>query len=128
MDQELERLSALTERIIGCAITVHKALGPGLLESAYRRCLALELRAAGLHVAEEVPVGLEYRGEIIHDVYRMDLIVEGKVIVEVKAVEHVVPVFQAQLLTYMRLTRKRVGLILNFNTVLLKDGIVRRVL
>jgi GxxExxY protein len=118
----------LTARIIGAAITVHKALGPGLLESAYHSCLKFELASEGLSVDSEVPVPLDYRGHRLDCGYRIDLLVERRVIVEVKAVERLQPIHEAQLLTYLRLAGKSIGLLLNFNSPYLRDGIKRMVL
>ena len=117
----------LTERIIGCAIEVHRTLGPGLLESTYARALAIELETAGLRVACQVPVPLRYKGHDLGE-YRLDLMVEDAVVVEVKAVERFDQVHEAQLLTYLRLTGKRIGLIINFNRRTLREGIKRIVL
>lgn len=118
----------LTGAIIGAAIAVHKALGPGLLESAYERCLILELEANGYAVQSQVEVPITYRGHTIACAYRMDLVVESAVVVELKAVEQLLPIHEAQLLTHMRLTGLRTGLLLNFNTPYLRDGIKRFVL
>lgn len=118
----------LTREIIGAAIDVHKELGPGLLESAYEECLAIELELRGIKFQRQCGVPIVYRGRTIECSYRLDLLVEDQVIVEIKAVDRFDPVHQAQLLTYLRLTRKRVGLILNFNTPYLRDGIKRIVL
>lgn len=118
----------LTERIIGAAIDVHRALGPGLLESAYEACLAFEMRDRGMNVVEQVDLPLVYRGLHLDCGYRIDLLVEDSVIVELKCVKSLEPIHEAQLLTYLRLARKRVGLLLNFHTPVLKDGILRRVL
>jgi len=118
----------LTERIIGAAIEVHRHLGPGLLESAYRRCLAHELKIRELRVASEVTLDLVYKGLTIPASYRLDLLVEDRVIVEVKAIARELPLHRAQLLTYLRLSERRVGLLFNFNTALLKEGIVRVIL
>lgn len=115
----------LTTHIIGAAIEVHRALGPGLLESAYRRCLAHELAIRGLKVAQEVSLPLEYKGLRLDDTYRLDLLVEDKVIVEVKSVARLEAIHLAQTLTYLRLSRQEVGLLLNFNVPALKDGIRR---
>jgi len=120
-------INLLTWTIIGCAIAVHKALGPGLLEAAYRACLIAELRHAGLRVEVEVPVPIVYRGMKIDCGYRIDLIVEGTVILEIKSIAAVLPIHEAQLMTYLRLTDKPLGLLLNFNVPVMKDGIVRRV-
>jgi GxxExxY protein len=115
-------IDALTRKIIGCAITVHSTLGPGLLESAYQTCLVLELRHGGLRVDVDVAVPVVYRGVRINCGYRLDLLVEGIVILELKTVSVILPVHEAQLLTYLKLTEKPVGLLLNFNVKLLKDG------
>jgi GxxExxY protein len=117
----------LTEQIIGCAIEVHRTLGPGLLESAYAEALAAELSESGCRCARQVAVPLVYKGRSIGD-YRLDLIVDDAVVVEVKAVERFDPVHDAQLLTYLRLSGKRVGLLINFNRRLLREGIRRLVL
>jgi GxxExxY protein len=121
-----EEPDPLTERIIGCAIEVHRTLGPGLLESAYVGALSVELGEARLRVARQVAVPLTYKGREIGE-YRLDLLVEDTVVVEVKAVERFDPVHEAQLLTYLRLTGKRVGLLINFNQRLLREGIKRRI-
>jgi len=115
----------LTGRILGAAIEVHRHLGPGLLESAYRACLIDELKAAGLHVRSEVAVPVMYKGRSIEGAYRADLVVEGAVLVELKAVEQILPIHEAQTLTYMRLGNLPLGLLLNFNVSRLKDGIRR---
>jgi GxxExxY protein len=117
----------LTERIIGCAIEVHRTLGPGLLESTYVEALTFELGEAAMRFARQVPVPLTYKGRCLGE-YRLDLLVEETVVLEVKAVERFDPVHEAQLLTYLRLTGKRVGLLINFNRRLLRDGIKRVVL
>lgn len=116
-------LSALAHNIIGGAIEVHRALGPGLLESAYLRCLTKELRFRGLRVDSEVEVPIIYRGERIDCHYRLDLFVEGAIIVEVKSVEHLLPVHSAQVLTYLRLMQAPKALLLNFNVAVLKSGL-----
>jgi len=118
----------LTEVIIGAAIEVHRHLGPGLLESAYRRCLVHELRLRDVSVASEVSLDLEYKGLLVPASYRLDLLVADRVIVEVKAVDRTTPIHEAQLLTYLRLAGRKAGLLLNFKVKLLKDGITRRVL
>ena len=114
----------LTERIIGCAIEVHRHLGPGLLESTYEEALCLELREQGLSFVRQIPVPISYKGHMLGD-YRLDLLVEDSVVVEIKSVERYDPVFQAQLLTYLRATSKRIGLLINFNSRLLHDGVKR---
>jgi GxxExxY protein len=117
----------LTERIIGAAIEVHRALGPRLLESAYEECLAWELRHSGLSVERQVPLPVVYKGVRLDAGYRLDLVVEKQVIVELKTVERILPVHEAQLLTYLRLSGLRTGLILNFYAAVLKSGIKRMV-
>ncbi len=118
----------LTHQIIGLAMRVHTRLGPGLLESAYERCLCHELDQAGLAYARQVELPLAYDGVMLDCGYRTDLIVNEAVVLELKSVEQIVPLHEAQLLTYLRLSGCRVGLLLNFNTLSLKDGIRRRVL
>ena len=113
----------LTESIIGCAIRVHEAIGPGLLESIYDRCLAIELRASGLQVEVGRRVGITYRDQPVDLIYIPDLIVEGTVILEIKAVERLNAVHQAQLITYLRLTGCPVGLLLNFHATSMRAGI-----
>jgi GxxExxY protein len=118
----------LTAVIIGAAIEVHRHLGPGLLESAYRKCLMRELEIRGISYECEVPLPLEYKGIRVSPAYQMDLVVAGLVVVEIKAVAKIERVHEAQLLTYLRLSGKRVGLLINFHVPVLKDGIVRRIL
>ena len=119
-------LNAVASRALDCAFRVHSTLGHGLLESAYKSCLAIELQESGLSVEIEPPVPLVYRGRLVADVgYRMDLLVERELILEIKSVETLHPVHHAQLLSYLRLADKRLGLLINFNTVWLKDGIKR---
>ncbi len=115
----------LTGEIIGAAIEVHKALGPGLLESAYEACLAKELSVRGVKVERQVAIKLEYKGELLDCVYRMDLVVENAVLIEIKAVEALLPIHDAQVLTYLKLTGLRRALLLNFNTPYLRNGIKR---
>lgn len=122
-----DHLNQLTERIIGAAIAIHSALGPGLLESAYEACLAYELTDAGLHVEQQKPLALVYRGIQLDCGYRLDLLVENAVIVEIKAVESLTPLHQAQLLSYLKLSGHPVGLLINFHVTSLKDGIRRLV-
>jgi len=114
--------------VLGAAIEVHRTLGPGLLESLYARCLAIEMEARGLHVRREVPIPIEYRGVQLQQGYRIDLLVNEAIIIEVKSVLRLEPVFKAQLLTYLRLTGHQVGFLLNFNTAVLRQGITRMVL
>jgi GxxExxY protein len=118
----------LTEAIIGAAIEVHRALGPGLLESAYEECLKHELRGRGISFLSQVEVPVVYKGLALECGYKIDLLVEDTVVVELKSVEQSHPVHEAQLMTYLRLSGKRVGLLINFNVEVLKHGIVRRVL
>jgi len=115
----------LTGKIIGAAIEVHKNLGPGLLESAYNRCLAIELKTAGLNFDSENLLPIIYKGLQIDAAYRFDFLVEDKVIVEIKAVEMILPVHKAQIITYLKLANKKVGLLINFHSAMLKDGIYR---
>ena len=118
----------ITEKIIAAAIDVHRALGPGLLESAYQACLARELELSGIPFEREKPILVQYRGINVDCGYRLDFIVEGKVVVELKTVDSLEGIHEAQLLTYLRLTGCKVGLLINFNVPLLRNGIVRRVL
>ena len=115
----------LSYPVIGAAIEVHRVLGPGLLESAYERVLAYELRSRGLSIQEQVLVPLEYKGIIVEAGYRMDILVEGKLVLEIKAIEVLAPVHFAQTLTYLRLSGHELGLLINFNTAVVKDGIHR---
>lgn len=117
----------LSNLIIGCAIEVHKILGPGLLESAYENCLAYELNQKGVTVLQQVPMPIVYKDVRLDHGYRMDLLVDGRVVVEVKSVEFISDIHEAQLLTYLKLGDYRLGLILNFNTNTLKTGIKRLV-
>ena len=116
----------LTDRIIGCAIEVHRHLGPGLLESVYETALCIELRADGLTFRRQVGVPLFYKGELISE-HRPDLVVSDAAVVEVKSIVRLEPVHDAQMLTYLRVTKLHVGLILNFNTAVMKQGIRRLV-
>ena len=118
-------LNQISEQVIGGAITVHRTLGPGLLESTYETCLCHELKKLGLGVARQKTLPVIYDGLTIDNGYRVDLVVEEKVIVELKAVEKVLPVHEAQLLSYLRLAHCNLGLLINFNTKYLKDGISR---
>ncbi len=126
---------ALTDReeeiasvVVDAAVKVHKVLGPGLLESIYESCLAHELRMRGLRVSTQVTFPVVYESFSIEKGLRVDLLVEDLVILEIKAVEHILHVHEAQLLTYLKLSHKRLGFLLNFNAPLMKDGIHRRVL
>ncbi len=125
MERQKLSTNEITEAIIGAAMKVHSTLGPGLLESAYRVCLACELRNAGFNVKCEVVLPVIYEGLKLDAGYRMDMLVNDTVIVELKAAEAMLPVYSAQLLSYLRLSRKQVGLVINFNVVHLRDGIKR---
>lgn len=118
-------INQITEKIIGCAIEVHKKLGPGLLESAYEECLSFELQKAGLNVERQKPVPVIYKDIKLDCGYRMDLLVENTVIIELKTVDAFNPVHEAQILTYMKFGNKVIGLLINFNVTLLKNGIKR---
>jgi GxxExxY protein len=118
----------LSNRVIGCAIEVHKNLGPGLLESTYRRCLAYELSQAGIAFETESPLPVDYKGVKLDCGYRLDLVVDGKLIVELKSVDELLPVHKAQLLTYLKLSGIEVGLLINFNVRYLRNGIQRLVM
>jgi GxxExxY protein len=113
------------EQIIACAIEVHRELGPGLLESCYRRCLEKELHEGKAKVVSEIPVTVIYKAEKVDCGFRLDLVVNDLVVVEIKAVEHLMPVHSAQVLTYLRLANYQVGLLINFNKRMVKDGIKR---
>jgi GxxExxY protein len=117
--------SPISRHIVGCAMRVHRHLGPGLLESTYRAAMLRELELADLRALGEVAIGMNYKGLPIDCGFRADIVVEGKVIVELKAVERILPIHCAQLLTYLKLTGMRVGLLVNFNTVHLRDGLKR---
>jgi len=119
---------ALTEKIIGAAIEVHRALGPGLLESAYEECLCHELCLQKIGFVRQHPLPVVYKGVRLDCGYRLDLVVENRVIVELKTVDAILPIHEAQLLTYLRLAGIRTGLILNFNVPVLRQGIKRMVL
>lgn len=118
-------LNEITEKIIGSAIEVHRHLGPGLLESAYEECLCYELSQSGLMFQRQVHLPIRYKGILLQSAHRMDLIVEDAIVVELKATEEMLPIFSAQLLTYLKSAQKPVGLLINFNVPVLKDGIRR---
>ena len=124
-NQKNGSLNLLTEKIIGCAIEVHKGIGPGLLESAYEECLCFELSQNGLLFERQVPLPVIYKGVNLDCGYRLDLIVEGAIILEIKTVDKIIPIHEAQLLSYLRMLDKRIGLILNFHSTILKNGIKR---
>ena len=121
------RTNDITGAVVNSAMKVHSILGPGLLESAYQACLAYELRSRGLEVATQVGLPVVYEGQKLELGYRMDLLVENRVVMEVKSVELIHPIHEAQLLSYMRLSRIQVGLLINFNVLHLRDGIQRMV-
>ena len=121
-------INDLTHEVIGASIEVHRKLGPGLLESAYRRCLRRELMLRCIPYRKEYPLPLEYKGIRLECGYRVDILVGGLVPVEVKSVQALAPIHDAQLLTYLRLGGWRVGLLINFNVVVLKDGIHRKIM
>ncbi len=125
MDQAL---NALTHRIIGLAMQVHTQLGPGLLESAYEHSLCHEFGCNDIPYQRQQPLPLDYKGTRLDCGYRANIIVDRKVVLELKSLDQIAPLHEAQLLTYLRLSRCRIGLLLNFNTLSLKDGIRRRVL
>jgi GxxExxY protein len=118
-------MNQLSSKIIGAAIEVHKTLGPGLLESAYEECLCHELGIQGLLFEKQKPLSIDYKGKKLDCGYRLDIIVEKAVIIELKSCEKIEPIHKAQLLTYLKLSGINLGLILNFNVSLMRDGIVR---
>ena len=120
-----DKLDQINRRIIGGAIEVHKTVGPGLLESAYQACLAFELREAGLKVEEQLPLPVVYKNVKLDCGYRIDLLVEREILVEIKAIEGLAPIHDAQLLSYLHLSGKRVGLLMNFHSRVLKHGLKR---
>ena len=121
-DQKVRSFDRLTNEIIGAAIEVHRNLGPGLLESAYQACLCRELGREGFAFQKEVPLPLEYKGEILDCGYRMDLVVESRVLVEIKSVESLQPIHKAQVITYLKLSGIHLGLLLNFNVMSMRMG------
>jgi GxxExxY protein len=118
----------LSQQVIGLAIEVHRHLGPGLLESAYEECLCLELKEAGLPFRRQVPLPIIYKSIKLDCGYRLDLVVKDRLILEIKAAEQLLPIHNVQLLTYMKLSGIRTGLLLNFNSAVLKDGLRRLIL
>ncbi len=118
-------LNEITGKIVNAAFAVHSTLGPGLMEQVYKACLKLELEERALRVQSEVLIPVLYKGLRLDLGFRVDLIVESEIIVELKAVESIAPIHKAQLLTYLKLTNKKLGLLINFNTPLIKDGIHR---
>lgn len=124
----LSHESGVGERVIGLAIAVHRHLGPGLLESAYEECFCFELAQAGIAHRRQVPLPVIYKDVRLDCGYRLDVLVENELIIEIKAVERILPIHEAQMLTYLRLSGLRAGLLMNFNSVVLKDGLRRIVL
>ena len=124
LSDELERL---VHNVIGCCIAVHRALGPGMLELIYARALCLELEATGIAFEREKPYPVRYRGQLLCE-QRLDFVISGAIVLEIKSVEQLGPIHHAQLLSYLRVSGLRVGLLLNFNVPVLKDGLARKVL
>jgi GxxExxY protein len=119
-----EQVNQITDTIIGAAIQVHRVLGPGLLESAYDACLAFELIDRGLKIEQQKPLPLVYRQVKLDCGYRLDLLVESRVVIEIKAIEQLAPIHQAQLLSYLKMSNYKMGLLINFNVRVLKNGII----
>jgi GxxExxY protein len=119
------RIDVVSQTIIGAAVEVHRSLGPGLLESSYQRCLAYELASRGVRLDREVEIPIRYKGLVLRPGYRIDMLVEGAVVVEVKTVAAIEPIHKAQILTYLKLMDLRVGLLINFNVARLLDGLRR---
>ena len=125
--EEYQEYNELSRKVIGAAIEVHRELGAGLLESAYEYCLTTELERRGLDVQTQIDIPLYYKGSPTGKSYRLDMLVENKIIVEIKAVDTLLPIHEVQLVTYLKLTHKAIGLLINFNVSVLKDGIKRRI-
>ncbi|MDR3441126.1 GxxExxY protein [Telmatospirillum sp.] len=121
-------LEEFGQQVVDSAFKVHKELGPGLLESVYETCMLRELSKRGVSARRQVPVPIVYDGETLDAALKLDLLVGGEIIVEIKAVEKIIPLHQAQLLTYLRLSQKRLGFLINFNVKLIRDGVRRLVL
>ncbi len=128
MERVEEPRDGLTERVIGLAIEVHRGLGPGLLESAYEECLCFELKSSGLDFARQVPLPIFYKTVRLDCGYRMDIVVDRRLVIELKTVERLLPVHEAQVLTYLKLGDLKTGLLLNFHAPVLRQGIKRLVL
>ena len=122
------KYSELTSKIIGCAIEVHKALGPGLLESAYEECLAYELQKAGLRIERQKALPVVYKDIKLDCGYRIDILVENAVVLELKSIDAVSPVHEAQILTYLKFSEREIGLLINFNVTLLKNGLKKYIM
>ena len=125
--EEFNLYNALSRQVIGAAIEVHKELGAGLLESAYEFCLKTELERQGLEVETQVDLPLFYKGEPTGKSYRIDMLVENKIVIELKSVEKLLPIHEVQLVTYLKLTNKAIGHLINFNVPVLKDGVKRKI-
>ena len=125
--EENKQLNEITEQIIGAAIDVHRVLGPGLLESAYEACLMFELVSRGLKAEQQRPLPVIYRDVKLDCGYRLDLVVENAIVIELKAIDKILPIHRAQLLSYLKLSGLKVGLLINFHTKMLKDGVIRLV-
>ncbi len=128
MDETILQLNALTSKVISCAMKVHTALGPGLLESSYKGCMLYEMREDGIFVESEKPIALIYKGAHMGTGYRADMMIERKLILELKAVDQITDIPLAQVLTYLKNSQTRLGLLINFNVVHLKQGIRRVIL
>jgi GxxExxY protein len=124
----MKNLNELTEAIIGSAMEVHRTLGPGLLESTYEMCVCRELSIRGVSFERQVPIAVEYKGVKLDCGYRADIVVDGMILVEIKAIDSLLPIHDAQLLSYLKLGGWKIGLLINFNVELLKNGLRRRVL
>jgi GxxExxY protein len=124
-DAETQSFRGITEQVIGACIEIHKHLGPGLLESAYEECLCYELSVRGIRFERQKPLPVRYKNVNLDCGYRLDLVVEGKIILELKTVEQLLPIHEAQLLTYLKLSGLTLGLLINFNVPVLKNGIKR---
>jgi GxxExxY protein len=124
MDNDQE--TALSRTVIGLAIEVHRHLGPGLLESAYQECLCFELRQAAIPHVRHLKLPVRYKGNELDCSYQLDIVVDNRIVLEIKAVEQILPIHEAQLMTYLRLSTMPLGLLMNFNSPMLKDGIRRR--
>jgi GxxExxY protein len=122
---ETQSFKEITEQVIGACIEIHKQIGPGLLESAYEECLCYELSQRGIRFERQKPLPVKYKGVSLDCGYRLDLVVEGEIILELKTVESLLPIHEAQLLTYLKLSELTLGLLINFNVPVLKDGIKR---
>jgi GxxExxY protein len=121
-------INELTEAMIGACIEVHRHMGPGLLESAYEQCLCRELSLRGIPLICQAPLPVNYKGMVLDCGYKIDLLIDGRLVVELKSIEKILPIHEAQLITYLRLGGFELGLLINFNVQVLKDGIKRRVL